>query len=641
MAVKLPKHTWAADTIGGGTVVYSTVTGNKVGEIKDGKFVQTVDKIPQPTTKRPRTVTVPTTARAGGIENTIAGLERDAMYFRSVAEDIDNSAQERADARRRFDGIQSQLALLKGQQQEAKAGMAQEQKRAKSQDARGRAAEIKDEYERLIQEKAALFDQTDPKAQRIENQMRELAKEYRGVYSDLVGAQVSLSAAMANLTGVDISQMGGARAGTYQAAGEPVTGGAPTGTVTPRTGASTQRPETGGDLVYRGGASVTPDLVYRGGSSVQNLGGKPDNVPMSTAPGVFDPARFRMGEERSMGATVPTIPTAPGAVPMGPPKTLDELLTQTENWFSLPDYIFRLDKDLGNLLIRAVQEKWTEERWDKEIENTNWWRKNSDEVRRRIVQYGNYKDLQSQGQDVSRSDYGIWLRNQKNNVKAQARQIAGVALTDAQAEEIASKIWNGFLDNDALAVRALIVPYIGTVRSIVGNGIGGEPTIAGYSGEALRNFQTLQAIAKANGFTLRDILPSISTATTGGNLEEAVLEKLALGELDMNRIAQDARMLAAQGQPQYVRDLLNQGYDLQTVYAPYRNIMSNVLELNAEEIDLNDATLRSAITDKGDANIYDFKKALRQDPRWEYTSSARQEVGDSVMTVLRNFGFQG
>lgn len=624
MAVKLPKHTWAADTIGGGTVVYSTVTGNKVGEIKDGKFIQTVDKIPQPTTKKPRTVTVPTTARAGGIENTIASLERDAMYFRSVAEDIDNSAQERADARRRFDGIQSQLALLKGQQEESKAGMAEEQKKAKSQDARGRVAEIKDEYERLIQEKAALFDQTDPKAQRIENQMRELAKEYQGVYSDLVGARVSLSAAMANLTGVDITQMGGTRAGTFQAAGAPIVGGAPTGTPSmARTPA--QAPAGTPTPTPRPTPTPTPRPT-------------PTPTPESTMPGVFDPARARMGEERSMGATVPAIS---GVTPTGPARTLDELLTQTENWFSLPDYIFRLDKDLGKLLVRAVQEKWDENRWDKEIENTNWWRKNSDEVRRRIVQYGNYKDLQSQGQDVSRSDYGIWLRNQKNSVKAQAQQIAGVTLTDVQAEEIASKIWNGFLDNDPLAIRSLIVPYIGTVKSIVGNGIGGQQTVAGYSGQALQNFQTLQAIAKANGFTLRDILPGISTATTQGNLEEAVLEKLALGELDINRIAQDARMLAAQGQPQYVRDLLNQGYDLQTVYAPYRNVMANVLELMPEEIDLNDATLRSAITDKGDTNIYDFKKALRQDSRWEYTSSARQEVGDAVMTVLRNFGLQG
>jgi hypothetical protein len=51
-----------------------------------------------------------------------------------------------------------------------------------------------------------------------------------------------------------------------------------------------------------------------------------------------------------------------------------------------------------------------------------------------------------------------------------------------------------------------------------------------------KDYQTLQSIAKANGLSLKDILPGASATTTGGDLEEAVLEKLALGELDINRI---------------------------------------------------------------------------------------------------------
>jgi hypothetical protein len=51
--------------------------------------------------------------------------------------------------------------------------------------------------------------------------------------------------------------------------------------------------------------------------------------------------------------------------------------------------------------------------------------------------------------------------------------------------------------------------------------------------------------------------------------------------------------------------------------------------------------LRSAITDKGDMNIYDFKKALRADSRWQYTEQARQDVSTAALQVLRDFGFQG
>lgn len=344
----------------------------------------------------------------------------------------------------------------------------------------------------------------------------------------------------------------------------------------------------------------------------------------------FNPARVRAGEEASMGATTPAGVTATGK------RTLEQILGDVQNYFDLPDYIFKMDKDLGDLLVRAVNEKWTAERWNKEIETTNWWRKNSGEVRKRLTQFGNYKDLQSQGQDVSKSDFGLWLSKKKRALQADARSIAGYALTDAEAEDIAQKIYLGFLDDDENAIRAFLVPYIGKTTSIV-NGM----KMTGYSGQALKDYQTLQAIAKANGLSLKDILPNISATTTGGDLEEAVLEKLALGELDVNRISQDARNLAAIGQPQFVRGLLNQGYDLDQVYAPYKNAMANVLELNPEQISLNDPTLRGAISDKGETNLYDFQRMLRKDSRWQYTQNARQEISDITLNVLRDFGFQG
>lgn len=355
--------------------------------------------------------------------------------------------------------------------------------------------------------------------------------------------------------------------------------------------------------------------------------GGPTGPGITQGPGVAD---WRKGEQASMGDVTTTGVTATGK------RTLEQILGDVQNYFDLPDYIFKLDKDLGDLLVRAVNEKWTAERWDKEIENTNWWRKNSAEVRKRLTSFGNYKDLQSQGQDVSKSDFGLWLSKKKRALKADARSIAGYALTDAEAEDIAQKIYLGFLDDDENAIRAFLVPYIGKTTSIV-NGM----KMTGYSGQALKDYQTLQAIAKANGLSLRDILPNISATTTGGDLEEAVLEKLALGELDVNRISQDARNLAAIGQPQFVRGLLGQGYDLDQVYAPYKNAMANVLELNPEQISLNDPTLRGAISDKGETNLYDFQRMLRKDSRWQYTQNARQEVGDITLNVLRDFGFQG
>jgi hypothetical protein len=70
--------------------------------------------------------------------------------------------------------------------------------------------------------------------------------------------------------------------------------------------------------------------------------------------------------------------------------------------------------------------------------------------------------------------------------------------------------------------------------------------------------------------------------------------------------------------------------------------MANILEIgDPDQIDLNDPLLRSAITDKGDMNLYDFRKALRQDNRWQYTAQAKEDVSTAALQVLRDFGFQG
>jgi hypothetical protein len=164
--------------------------------------------------------------------------------------------------------------------------------------------------------------------------------------------------------------------------------------------------------------------------------------------------------------------------------------------------------------------------------------------------------------------------------------------------------------------------------------IGGKVT-EGYSGQALDNYTELLKTARDNGFQISDILP-------GGTNEQQVLQGIASGKIDINRVAQDARKLAAQGQPQYVRDLLSQGYNLSQVFAPYRQVMANVLEIgDPNQIDLNDPLLRSAITDKGDMNLYDFRKQLRKDNRWQYTEQAKQDVSTAALNVLRDFGFQG
>lgn len=298
--------------------------------------------------------------------------------------------------------------------------------------------------------------------------------------------------------------------------------------------------------------------------------------------------------------------------------------------FALPETIFNNVPSLKRILDRYVKENWTPDKLRKAIRDDVWYRKNSAEIKARYVQLYNYRDLVATGQADGSTDYEKQISTLERQIADKARAMGSGIASDPAALRKAAE--NMYITNVGID-DAMTTDFIAAAIRPIGSTIGGTPT-SGYSGQALKDYQAIQDIARSNGFRVKDIVP-------GAQTEQQVLQGIATGRIDPNRLAQDARKLAAQGQPQYVRDLLSQGYNLDQVYAPYRQTMANLLEINADEIDLNDSTLRSAISDKGDMNIYDFKKTLKADKRWQYTENAKSEVSDMTLKILRDFGFQG
>lgn len=139
--------------------------------------------------------------------------------------------------------------------------------------------------------------------------------------------------------------------------------------------------------------------------------------------------------------------------------------------------------------------------------------------------------------------------------------------------------------------------------------------------------QSLQSLAKANGVVLSDAqLSSYATDINNGK--------------DINVIKNDIRNAAGYGMPDSVKKMLANGTDLETIYAPYKTTMAALLEIPSANIDLNDSVLRGAIGPDKEMPLYEFRKALKKDPRWQYTNNAKTEVSDKVLRVLQDFGFQ-
>ena len=140
--------------------------------------------------------------------------------------------------------------------------------------------------------------------------------------------------------------------------------------------------------------------------------------------------------------------------------------------------------------------------------------------------------------------------------------------------------------------------------------------------------QKLLATARANGLDLtQSQIDNYKTRLDAGETIDA--------------LNQDIRKIAALGMPENVKSLVTAGSNLEDVYSPYRQVMANTLEIPLDQINVNDPTLRSAISPTGEMPIYDFQNALRKDPRWQYTNNAKKAVADSVQKILQDFGFMG
>lgn len=318
-----------------------------------------------------------------------------------------------------------------------------------------------------------------------------------------------------------------------------------------------------------------------------------------------------------------------------PEQRYEQALLTAQEKYSMPDIIFNNVPSLGDILKQFVEGKIDENGFRFRIENDIWYRQNSQDIRNRYLQIFNYNDLKSKGQALGTTAFEQQLRTISEQIQDQALAMTGSRISDEEAvETIAKDLYTFGLEGSTNEMRQRIAKFIRPVTSRIG-----EKLTEGFGGEAKANYDALYATARANGFTLEDVLPKDAEGKPLPTTD--ILQRIATGKLDVNRIQDDIRRLAAQGRPDYVKDLLAQGSNLDEIYLPYKMQMAKTLEIaNPNAIDLKDPSLQMAITKDGDMNLFDYEKALRKDSRWQYTEGARDEVAGVLDTVLRDFGFR-
>ncbi len=438
---------------------------------------------------------------------------------------------------------------------------------------------IQEDYKDLVEQKSLLVDPNDPLAAEIDAKIEELVKPFQDAYSKVVGTRVSENVARINLLGKEVPSFGAPAA---------------EGKIASQTLAVNPK--------------VTPvKQAVSGNKGVEaaQLPNPPKGIP--TTPAFAGMTPVKPGETGFVG------PTAL------PPVDKAAAVSDIAEKYGLSEALFKNIPSLKLIFEEYVdpKKKMTDEEFVRRIRGDVWYKQNSKAIKERFVQYYNYRDLQESGQAEGTTQYEQDIEGIVRSLEKRAVTIGSAAASDPIAlRKAAENIYLTNKEDDTTFIDDFLAS---SIRAVSGT-IGGKTT-EGYSGAALQNYYALVNAARDNGFKVSDIIP-------GGSNVDQVLQGIASGKIDVNRVVADARKLASQGQPQYVRDLLAQGYNLKQVFQPYRQTMANVLEIgDPDQIDLNDPLLRSAITDKGDMNVYDFKKA------------SRFGIGLSIFHCITNFTF--
>jgi hypothetical protein len=405
-----------------------------------------------------------------------------------------------------------------------------------------------------------------------------------------------------------------------------------------------------GNVQMTTGTTVAGTTASKAAAAKKKVSPAPTETPATTpkpkpgavVPEGFNVGTFRAADEASMakaGGTVTGTKTATGN------ESIDAIYTLARSKYGNVDSIFLYDPELKQLLIDAVGDPATAKddmdatEFARRLSASDWSIRNASTYAKRDAERRQYTEtldkynqqlaladtqdkkdaiLSKIGQLNTTSSYARGLASAKAYIEATASGLTGT-MSPERLDAFVKRMYDSANDKDPNIINrelaALITYKPGTQ---LGGSIGGDLT-------------TLRATARANGFDLD---------TSFGSSINDWLQRLAKGE-SIETFKNTIRGAAKLGLPDKVANLLDQGLDLKDIYDPYKKVMASVLEVAPDSINLDDKTLRMAIGPEKEMSIYDFQRQLRKDARWQYTNNAREEASDSVLKVLRDFGFQG
>lgn len=284
------------------------------------------------------------------------------------------------------------------------------------------------------------------------------------------------------------------------------------------------------------------------------------------------------------------------------PKLTPEELAASYGWA----YGFlNSNAELKKLFGEAVDETWSQSKFQAELRDTEWWKKTS-ETRR-------------QAQVTQKTDPATW-NAQLDAAVIQVRQLAaeiGAAIPESKLTKIAKNMIETGMDEDQL--RYAIGEYVNFTK---------DGTLRG---EAAMHEYTIKEYAYNMGIKLSDQAVK--------DQAQRVVRKVATTQDFESQVRESAKSMF----PGY-SDAIDAGSTVRDIAGPYIQMMSSELQVPDVSIDVMDPIIKKALNGldaKGKpagVNLYDFQQQLRNDPRWKKTQGAQDTAMSASLKVLRDMG---
>jgi NlpC/P60 family len=269
---------------------------------------------------------------------------------------------------------------------------------------------------------------------------------------------------------------------------------------------------------------------------------------------------------------------------------------------------FKSQPELWGKLNEAVEGQWSSAKFQAEVKNSNWWKKNSETVR--------------QAQVLQKTDPATYKASMEA-ARVAARQLAvkaGAILSDKNTETLAKNmVWYGWQD-------AQVSNFLGQYIKF-----SDEKTLGGVAGQAAK---AIKEEAYKNGVPVT---------------EQSILNNAAYlvrGLTTMEKVQASLREQAAGLFPAFAEQI-QAGASVQDLAQPYVQVMAQELGMPETDVDAFSPKVKQALnrTDaKGQPQPMDlntFTQMVRNDPQWRKQSGVADKTMNIGRQVLADMGLIG